>query len=126
MRRWFTALLTLLVAAQLCWAGMALCCVGEVASPGTPGTPGTPGAPGTPGKAPAVLVTEQAHAARAADGHPVCETAGHCHCHHAGVATGAAPLAADPTLPPAPVARVAPRLKSHIPASLDRPNWLRA
>ena len=117
MCRWVTALLTLLVAAQLCWAGMALCCLGELAAPG---------APGTPGKAPAVLVTEQAHVARAADGHPVCETAGHCHCHHAGVATGAAPLAADPTLPPAPVARVAARLKSHIPAGLDRPNWLRA
>ena len=31
MRRWFLALLTLLVAAQLSWAGAALCCVDELA-----------------------------------------------------------------------------------------------
>jgi hypothetical protein len=112
MRRWFTALLTLLVAAQLSWAGAALCCVDELA--------------GEPTQRTSLLSGEQAHAAPAGDAHPVCET-GHCHCHHAGSATPAAQAdapAGPRTLAPEP-AEVA-RLKSHIPAGLERPNWLRA
>lgn len=111
MRRWFIVLLTLLVAAQLSWAGAALCCVSELASPGG---------------APAVLTAEPVHAATGADAHPVCDTAGHCHCHHAGCATGAESFSAHAGLRPAPEATAAARLKSHIPAGLDRPNWLRA
>lgn len=111
MRRWFIALLTLLVAAQLSWAGAALCCVGELT-----GNAGTASA----------VVSEQAHAAPGVEAHPVCETAGHCHCHHAGCATGADEIAPAASLPPAPEALAAARLKSHIPAGLERPNWLRA
>jgi len=113
MRRWFIALLTLLVAAQLSWAGAALCCVDELAGQ-------------TGGTTTLLVAGEQAHAAQASDAHPVCET-GHCHCHHAGCAT---PLAErDAVVAPqvlAPEPQVAARLKSHIPAGLERPNWLRA
>lgn len=110
MRRWFIALLTLLVATQLSWAGAELCCVDELGGSGTA----------------SLVISEQAHATKAGDAHPVCET-GHCHCHHAGAAT---PLAEADALPvpraltPAP--EVAARLKSHIPAGLERPNWQRA
>lgn len=110
MRRWFLALLALLVTAQLSWAGAALCCVDELASQNA-----------------AVLSGEAAHEGASADAHPVCDTAGHCHCHHTGCAT---PLAeADrPTVSeqPAPAPARALRLKSHIPPGLERPNWLRA
>lgn len=112
MRRWFLALLTLLVAAQLSWAGAALCCVDELA--------------GQAGKTTALLVGEQAHAAPAGDAHPVCET-GHCHCHHAGCATPhdtAGAPAVPASLRPEPAQAL--RLKSHTPAGLERPNWLRA
>ena len=113
MRRWFIALLTLLVAAQLSWAGAALCCVDELA--GHTGDTST-----------SFVASEQAHGAKAGETHPVCET-GHCHCHHAGCAT---PLAErDAVVAPqvlAPEPQVAARLKSHIPAGLERPNWLRA
>lgn len=111
VRRWFVLLLTLLVAAQLSWAGAALCCVAELASRG-----------GTP----AVLVSEPAHGTSGAEAHPVCDTAGHCHCHHAGCATGSDGVDTPPSMPPAPEALAAARLKSHIPAGLDRPDWLRA
>lgn len=111
MRRWFITLLTLLVAAQLSWAGAALCCLGELG-----------GAPSPL----ASIVAEPAHAVPAAEAHPVCETAGHCHCHHAGFATGADEVAPCASLPPAPEALAAAPLKSHIPAGLDRPSWLRA
>jgi hypothetical protein len=112
MRRWFIALLTLLVAAQLSWAGAALCCVDELAGEPVPGT--------------ALFIGEQAHTGQASEAHPVCET-GHCHCHHAGCATPLAhnqPAVTPQTLALAPTA--AARLKSHIPAGLDRPNWPRA
>lgn len=112
MRRWFLALMTLLVAAQMSWAGAALCCVGELG--------------GQPGDTATVWAGEQAHAAPAGEAHPVCET-GHCHCHHAGCATpmdGAPVLATAPWAAPTPPGH-AP-LKSHIPAGLERPNWLRA
>ena len=112
MRRWFVALLTLLVATQLCWAGAALCCVDELA--------------GEPTQRTSLLSGEQAHAAPATEAHPVCET-GHCHCHHAGCATPLAEadgLAAATAFTCRPVE--AARLKSHIPTGLDRPNWLRA
>ena len=112
MRRWFIALLTLLVAAQLSWAGAALCCVDELAGEPVPGA--------------ALFIGEQAHTGQASEAHPVCET-GHCHCHHAGCAT---PLAERETLIApqvfAPAPAVATRLKSHIPAGLKRPNWQRA
>lgn len=111
MRRWFLVLLTLLVAAQLTWAGAELCCVDELG--------------GSSGGA-SLVFSEQAHTAKAGDTHPVCET-GHCHCHHAGCAT---PLAESDALEvPQPLALEpvdALRLKSHIPAGLERPNWLRA
>lgn len=111
MRRWFIALLTLFVAAQMSWAGAALCCVAEL--------------PGQPAGAPGLIVSDQAHAPADA-AHAVCETA-HCHCHHAGCATPAAeaPLPARPLLP-GPELQTAARLKSHIPPGLERPNWLRA
>ncbi|MBL8279118.1 MAG: hypothetical protein JNL93_20655 [Pelomonas sp.] len=112
MRRWFTALLTLLVAAQLSWAGAAVCCVGELG--------------GSTGGTPALVVSEQAHAAAASDAHPVCEAAGHCHCHHAGCATGADTTPSGTAQALAPEAASGSRLQSHIPAGLDRPNWLRA
>ena len=111
MRRWFIALLTLLVAAQLSWAGAALCCVDELT--------------GHQQEAP-LFSGEQAHKAPASDAHPVCET-GHCHCHHAGCATPlaeAASLACAQALAPEPARAV--QLKSHIPSGLERPNWLRA
>lgn len=111
MRRWFTALLTLLVAAQLSWAGAAVCCVGELG-----GSTGSP----------ALVVSEQAHAAAASDAHQVCEAAGHCHCHHAGCATGADTTPSGTAQALAPEAAPGNRLQSHIPAGLDRPNWLRA
>ena len=112
MRRWFLALLTLLVAAQMSWAGAALCCVDELA--------GSSPARGVP------VITEQAHAPAAGAAHPACELA-HCHCHHAGCATPLAdtPLPSRPTLP-GPDAQAAARLKSHIPDGLERPNWPRA
>lgn len=111
MRRWFLTLLTLLVAAQMSWAGAALCCVGEL--------------PGQPGGSASLIVSEQAHAP-AGTAHAACETA-HCHCHHAGCATpvAEAPLPARPLLP-GPDMQAAARLKSHIPPGLERPNWLRA
>ncbi|MFG6489305.1 hypothetical protein ACG04R_21660 [Roseateles sp. BYS78W] len=113
MRRWFIALLVLLVTAQLSWAGAALCCVDELA--GKSGNTTT-----------ALVAGEQAHGAQAGDKHPACE-AGHCHCHHAGCAT---PLAErDALVTPrlfTPAPAMAARLKSHIPAGLERPNWLRA
>ena len=111
MSRWFVALLTLFVAAQLSWAGIAMCCLGELT--------------GTAGES-AVIVSEVSHAAPGAEVHPVCETAGHCHCHHAGCATGAEGFTTPLSLPLAPETLAATRLKSHIPAGLDRPNWLRA
>jgi len=110
MRRWFLVLLTLLVAAQLSWAGAELCCVEELGGSGST----------------SLVVSEQAHAANASDTHPVCET-GHCHCHHAGSATPLAESAAleiPQALALEPAAAL--RLKSHIPAGLERPNWLRA
>lgn len=111
MRRWFLALLTLLVAAQMSWAAAAVCCLGEL--------------PGQPEGGAALVVSEQAHTA-STQAHPVCETAGHCHCHHAGCATGVESRPATRTAPPAPPAHDAARPDSHIPAGLDRPNWLRA
>jgi hypothetical protein len=112
MRRWFIALLTLLVAAQMSWAGAALCCVDELA--------------GRTGDITSLVAGEQAHGAQAGDTHPACE-AGHCHCHHAGCATPLAErdaLVAPQVFTPEPP--VAARLKSHIPTGLERPNWLRA
>ena len=111
MRRWFLVLLTLLVAAQLSWAGAALCCVDELGGQKT---------------GLSQLGGEQSHTTKAGDTHPVCET-GHCHCHHAGCATPLADsdaLAAPQALAPEPADAL--RLKSHIPAGLERPNWLRA
>lgn len=104
--------MALLVAAQMSWAGAQLCCVDELA--------------GHRGEAASLIASEQAHAAPAADTHPVCE-AGHCHCHHAGCATprdDAGSLDAPRDLRPAPGSQT--RLESHIPAGLERPNWLRA
>ncbi len=107
MRRWFLALMALFVAAQMSWAGAQLCCVAEL-SP---------------------QQTEQsvaAHDAAPGEAQAVCET-GHCHCHHAGCA---APLdeqrahLARQAAPPEPAALRQP--KSHIPAGLERPDWLRA
>lgn len=112
MRRWFIAFVAFFVAVQLSWAGAALCCVDELA--------------GQPSGHTQLLASEQAHAAPASDAHPVCET-GHCHCHHAGCATPLAEgrvLVAPRALALAP--ELVPRLKSHIPAGLERPNWLRA
>jgi hypothetical protein len=112
MRRWFLALVALLVAAQLSWAGAALCCVDELTD--------------QPSGSASLLAGEQAHASPAAEAHPVCET-GHCHCHHAGCATPVAepgrPVPPQ-ALAPAPAEPARPR--SHIPAGLERPNWLRA
>lgn len=92
-----------LVAAQMSWAGAPLCCVQEL------------------GEAPTAL-----QAAPAGDAGEVCDS-GHCHCHHAGCAT---PLAEAGGLPLAPASRPEPtadaRPRSHIPAGLDRPDWLRA
>lgn len=112
MRRWFIALLTLLVAAQLSWAGAALCCVDELS--------------GEPARTVSLFNGEPAHAVQAGEAHPVCET-GHCHCHHAGCATPMAQSLA-PSAPQAlaPEPAAAAPLKSHIPAGLERPNWLRA
>jgi hypothetical protein len=112
MRRWFIALLTLLVAAQLSWAGAALCCVDELAE--------------QQGQQVALACVDTAHADKAGEAHPVCET-GHCHCHHAASATPSAEghaLAVPQALAPPPAA--ATPLASHIPAGLERPNWLRA
>ncbi|RZJ10610.1 MAG: hypothetical protein EOP39_08295 [Rubrivivax sp.] len=112
MRRWFIALLALLVTAQLSWAGAALCCVEELSEHPTTYLSG--------GEA-------TAQEASATDPHAVCGTAGHCHCHHTGCATplaDAAPPAASQR--PTPEPALAPRVKSHIPQGLDRPNWLRA
>lgn len=112
MRRWFLALMALLVTAQMSWAGAALCCVAELG--------------GQPRESTLLVVSEQAHATAGADAHPACEAA-HCHCHHAGCATPLADSRADVTphaLAPEPVQGV--RLKSHIPAGPERPNWLRA
>lgn len=110
MRRWFLVLLTLLVAAQLSWAGAAMCCVDELAGQGEA----------------QLFGSEQAHKAQASDAHPVCET-GHCHCHHAGCAT---PLDGAPHPAPqqsgATASVDAAHMKSHTPAGLDRPNWQRA
>lgn len=110
MRRWFLALLALLVTAQLSWAGAALCCVDELASQNA-----------------AVLSGDAPHSASTTDAHPVCDTAGHCHCHHTGCAT---PLAEAAHLTgsqqPAPAPAQVLRPKSHIPPGLERPNWLRA
>ena len=109
MRRWFIALLALLVTAQLSWAGAALCCVEEVSQQAT-----------------ALLSGDVPHSTAQGDAHAGCEV-GHCHCHHTGCAT---PL--DEAALPAPAQRLAPeptravRLQSHIPAGLERPNWLRA
>ena len=106
MRRWFIAFLALLLTAQLSWAGAALCCVDELASQQT-----------------VQLSTEAA----STDAHPVCDTAGHCHCHHTGCAT---PLAEAAQLmvsqQPAPTPAQVLRPKSHIPSGLERPNWPRA
>lgn len=113
MRRWFIALLTLLVAAQLSWAGAALCCVDELTQ-----QQGQPVAVGA--------AADQAHADKAGEAHPVCET-GHCHCHHAASATPSAQghaLLVAQALAPAPASAAPPT--SHIPAGLERPNWLRA
>lgn len=112
MRRWFTALLALLVTAQLAWAGASLCCVAELG--------GVEPTASSSGMAPA-------HDDAATDADTLCETAGHCHCHHGGCA---APLAEAP-LPaaagrPAPEAAPPARLKSHIPRGLERPDWQRA
>lgn len=115
MRRWFLALLTLLVAAQMSWAGAELCCVDELAGHAGDGAPTA-----------SLLASEQAHSHAATEQHPVCET-GHCHCHHAGCAT---PLADAPAVSAPQTVAAQPadmvRLKSHIPAGLERPNWLRA
>lgn len=110
MRRWFLALLTLLVAVQMSWAGAELCCVDELGGSSTVSQ----------------VISEQAHTTQAGDAHPVCET-GHCHCHHAGAATPLGEAGALP-VPQAlvPARDVGARLKSHIPAGLERPNWQRA
>ena len=112
MRRWFIAIVAFFVAVQLSWAGAALCCVDELT--------------GQPSGQAQLLASEQAHAAPASDAHPVCET-GHCHCHHAGCAT---PLAEGQSLAALQALALAPeraaRVKSHIPAGLERPDWLRA
>jgi hypothetical protein len=111
MRRWFIALLALLVTAQLSWAGAALCCVEELSEHPTAYLSGEPSLPET----------------SSADPHAVCDTAGHCHCHHTGCGTplaDAARPAASQRPPPEPVQVL--RLKSHIPQGLERPNWLRA
>ena len=112
MRRCLLALLAWLVAVQMGWAGAQLCCVEELADDGS-------------GNA-SLSVGEQAHATPSGDLHPACEI-GHCHCHHAGCATPldeVDSLAAPRDLRPAP--ETEKRLKSHIPAGLERPNWRRA
>ncbi|MDR7331849.1 hypothetical protein [Roseateles asaccharophilus] len=109
MRRWFLALMALLVAAQMSWAGAQLCCVDELAE-----------------QASTMQANEAARADKAGEPHAVCET-GHCHCHHAGCATPidqADGLPLTQAAPPEP--GVAARPKSHIPAGLERPNWQRA
>lgn len=109
MRRWFLALMALLVAAQMSWAGAQLCCVEELAEQAT-----------------ALQADEPSQADKAGEPHPVCET-GHCHCHHAGCATPveeAQGLPLSQAEPPEPAANARP--KSHIPSGLDRPNWQRA
>ena len=111
MRRWFLALLTLLVTAQLSWAGAALCCMDELGEHPTAAVIGEPAA----------------HEAASADAHAVCGTAGHCHCHHTGCATPLAETAsAAAAQRPILASAQAPRLKSHIPSGLERPNWQRA
>ncbi|WP_269631182.1 hypothetical protein [Pelomonas sp. BJYL3] len=117
MRRFFVLVLTLMVAAQLSWAGAALCCVGELA--------GKQG-PADEGPVAMQLVVDTAHAGSPGEPSHACEL-GHCHCHHAGCATPALALAQPATAPAAlPAPATAERHKSHIPSGLERPDWLRA
>lgn len=109
MRRVFLALMALLVAAQMSWAGAQLCCVEELAA-----------------QSAAQLADAPPHAEQAGEAHTVCDT-GHCHCHHAGCATPvdeAQGLPLSQAVPPEPGVPAQP--KSHIPSGLERPNWQRA
>jgi len=113
MRRCLLLLLTWLVAVQMAWAGAAVCCVSELGH-----------APASSGETVLLLASEAAHAGEASS--HGCAT-GHCHCHHAGQAT---PLATPVDAPAVHEAAAHPGasgpLKSHIPAGLERPNWLGA
>jgi len=105
------------MAAQLSWAGAALCCVVEIG--------GRPAQPPTALAALALSGSEVSAVQAAEPGH-ACE-AGHCHCHHAGAASAGEALPdPGPTAGAAPAERLPQPGKSHIPAGLDRPNWLRA
>ena len=112
MRRFLLLLLTWLVAAQMAWAGAAVCCVSEL-----------DGAPASEASFVA-LAADAVHDGE--NGNHDC-AAGHCHCHHAGQA---APLAFSTGVPGDHATAIEPsaarRLKSHIPDGLERPNWLSA
>ncbi|XHS77504.1 hypothetical protein ACFJGW_17530 [Burkholderiaceae bacterium UC74_6] len=113
MRRCLLLILTWLVAAQMAWAGAAVCCVSELGQ-----------APASSEESVMVLASEAAHVGETSS-HGC--AAGHCHCHHAGQAT---PLAICADAPGDPAAAAHPGaarpLKSHIPEGLERPNWLGA
>jgi hypothetical protein len=112
MRRWFVTFLTLMLLAQFTWAATSKCCLSELKGPDRPGE---------------VVMAQTLHADDAASDHHdaghACQV-GHCHCHHASVATGFA----EPS-PPAATAWIGRTLQradaseSHIPDGLDRPNW---
>lgn len=109
MRRVFLALMALLVAAQMSWAGAQLCCVDELAA-----------------QSAAQLADASTPGEQADEAHAVCDT-GHCHCHHAGCAAPVAEARCLPlsqAAPPEPGVPAQP--KSHIPSGLERPNWQRA
>lgn len=116
MRRWFVTLLTLMLLTQFTWAATAKCCVSELQGHSQSVELAA---------AQALLSGDDAAAGQHDAGH-ACQ-AGHCHCHHASVATGF-----DEPENSIGTSRVIHGLQradtgeSHIPEGLDRPNWQRA
>lgn len=116
MRRWFVTLLTLMLLTQFTWAATSKCCLSELREHGQP----------------VELVAAQALqsggdvAAGHDDASHACQ-AGHCHCHHASVATGFdEPEHSATAARAAHCVQRADTSESHIPDGLDRPNWQRA